>query len=146
MTIKNLKTEIQSYLEQIKSDGDVPLKDILTAPADQNTDFSGFPSVSHMYTNMESDYATVSQNRRVVEWTLLVYHLSTTSLTDGYDDIYGYMDTLIQKFDETQDLNGACVELRPVPGSLDAASTDRGHQLVGEIRLMCEDDVNILPN
>lgn len=146
MTIINIRDEIQTYLETIKTNGDAPLKDILKAPSSQESDFTGFPSVSHFYTNMENDYATVSQNRRVIEWTVLVYHFNTSSLSDGYGEIYGYMDTLIQKFDETQDLNGACAELKPVPGSLEAASTDRGHYLVGEIRLMCEDDINILPS
>lgn len=145
MTITGLKTNIQALLDGMT---DPNFVNVIAHPQDDESQFSGFPSVTHFYSNTISDYATVSQNRRVHQWSIYIYIVTPEDQGDIYTRAYDIVDRVVQMFDESIDLADsdlslakACDILRPVPGELGKFSTEQGEGLIAEINLYCEADV-----
>lgn len=146
MTIKGIRDNVQALLTA--SDYFVS---VIPAPQKGEAyNFTGYPSVSHYYRDTQSDYATVSQNRRVIEYVIemvLVVNKATDVVTE-FDEAYTLVDDVIQLLDESIDLSSAALSLtracdimRPAPGELLPTQTNKGEGLVMTIRLFCEADV-----
>lgn len=145
MTISGIKDNVQALL--VASDYFVDVQ-----PAPQKGDeysFSGYPSVSHYYADTQSDFATVSQNRRVIEYVVEIILVTDqeTDVETEFAEAYDLIDNVMQLFDETIDLSSsslslsrACDIMRPAPGELLPAMTNKGEGLLMTIRLFCEAD------
>jgi hypothetical protein len=145
MTIDNIADNVQTILENMS---DPEFVDVLDHPQEENAQFNGYPSVSHFYERTESNYATVSQNRRVINYLIFVYVVTPEDEGAILRRTYNIVDKIVQRFDETTDLSDselnlsrACDIMRPVPGEMGKITTDKGTGYLAEIRLFCEADV-----
>lgn len=146
MNITDISTNVQALLENTDD-----FVTILAHPPKDDTDFAGFPAVCHYYSTAESNFATVSQNRRVYEYVVELYlqtDASTTPTTE-YREAYALTDATMQMFDETIDLSStalgltrACDIMRPTPSELLPVQTNQGVALQMRLRLYCEADVS----
>ena len=140
MTIAGVSAAVQEILESV--DAPVAFVDIQAAPESSDQHFNGYPSATHFYVNTENNYATVTQNRRVIQYNVYVYMVSNAKTeAQKWASGYAFVDSVIQKFDESIDLNGACDIMRPAPGRMSKESLTNGEGLVAEIILYCEADV-----
>ena len=139
MTIVGISDAVQTILNGLT---DPDFVDVIAAPESENSKFSGYPSARHFYIGTESSYATVTQNRRVIQHTVFVYLLFVGKTeAEKWRNATGTLDKVIQKFDESIDLNGACDIMRPAPGQLSKIDTQAGEGLIAEINLFCESDM-----
>jgi hypothetical protein len=151
MNITNISTNVQAILESSDVFAVVDeVKQVIPAPQEgESIQFDGYPAAFHYYENTESNPATVSQNRRVINYTVQIVIVTpdTVTSTEEFATAYSTIDTLIQKFDESRDLSiegslpRACDIMRPVPGELTRVSTNLGDGLMATIRLACEADI-----
>lgn len=146
MTIQGIKTNVQVLLENTNE-----FVTVLPHPPSQEADFNGYPSAAHYYSDTENNYATVSQNRRVIEYVVELYLVTNeeTSLATEFTEAYDLIDRIIQMFDESIDLSNsalglarACDNVRPAPGELQRIDTKEGTGLMMTIRLFCEADIS----
>jgi hypothetical protein len=151
MTINGIKSNVQALLEETDY-----FVSVLPHAPKEDTTFNGFPSVCHYYDNTDPDYATVSQNRRVIQYTIELYFNDTTGTdpVQQYDEIYATVDDTIQMLDESVDLSEGlgktitpnlphvCDFMRPAPGELVPVITPEGTALMCTIRLFCGADVS----
>lgn len=145
MTIQGIKTNVQALLE----DSDY-FVDVTAAPQDGTVKFTGYPSVSHYYNNTENDFATVSQNRRVITYDVMMYLVTPegTNIETEFSQAYTLLDNVVALFDATKDLSDsslglspACDIMRPATGSIMRVDTSEGTGLELNVRLYCETDV-----
>lgn len=145
MTIQGISDNVQALLVDTGK-----FVTVLDWEPEKTSDFAGYPAASHYYVDTENDYATVSQNRRVIEYLVQIVLMGDedTTPSDLKTQMYGLMDDIVQMFDETRDLSSsspslarACDIMRPAPGNLTKIVTNEGAGLLGEIRLYCEKDV-----
>lgn len=145
MTIQGIKTNVQLILEDTGY-----FVTVLPHPPEQDSDFGGYPASAHYYADTESNYATVSQNRRVIEYIVELYLVVNTSTTPAteFTEAYTLIDNVIQRFDESIDLSDttlglarACDIMRPAPGELMRLNVTEGKGLMMTVRLFCESDV-----
>ena len=149
MTITKIKENVQALL--VATDYFVT---VLPGAPEQESDFAGYPSASHYYTTTDNAYATVSQNRRIIEYVIDMYIVApaAVSLADEYSRAYTLIDNVIDMLDKTIDLSEglgvtiglteACDIMRPAPGNLMRVTTGEGDGLMLSIRLFCESDVS----
>lgn len=146
MTITGISTNVQAIISSLSW-----VVDCLPQEPEGEGDFSGYPSVCHYYTDTESNYATVSQNRRVIEYIVELYLItpSGTSSATELSEMYTHIDNLVQTLDESIDLSDtglglspACDIMRPVPGTLERIKIKDGTGRMMTIRLFCEADVS----
>ena len=148
MTIVGIKDNVQALLTDMGV-----FKDVQAAPqVSDQAQFSGYPSAVHYYNNTESDFATVSQNRRVIEYLVEVYLV--TNETDPAIELakmYELVDQTVQMFDVSRDLSSdsipldrACDILRPAAGQLQRVATSEGEGLMATIHLFCESDTSFI--
>lgn len=139
MTISGISTQVQTIL-----DGTNSFETVLSAAPEESNDFAGFPSAAHYYSNTDNTYATVSQNRRSVHYTVELYIVPPGTVTQAtlFTQAYALIDSIIQTFDESNDLNAETDFLRPVPGQLERIQTKDGDGLMMTINLICEKDVS----
>lgn len=145
MTITGISTNVQALLDNMPE-----LVTVLAAPPTSSSNFAGYPSACHYYVNAESNYATVSQNRRVIEYVVELY-VKTRNDTPTATELsraYTLTDSVIQMFDESIDLSSvtlglarACDIMRPTPANLERVQLGEGSGLMMTIRLFCEADV-----
>lgn len=149
MNISGISTNVQTLLEGM-NDPDPTFKTVLAAPPTQESDFEGYPSASHYYTNAESNYATVSQNRRVIEYVVELYIVPNTDtpLATALTEAYALSDRVMDMFDHSIDLSStdlglspACDIMRPTPGTLERIETNEGDGFMMTLRLYCEGDI-----
>lgn len=144
MTLNGIRTNVQALL--VDNDSFVT---VLDAPPTGEDDFAGFPAAAHYMSDINSEYATVSQNRRTVEWNVELYLVtpSSVSASNQFQQMYTLVDAIIQMFDVTRDLSStslslspACMNLRAVPSRLERIDTKEGKGLMCTVSLFCEDD------
>jgi len=139
MTIKGISDATQALLKSMTTPKFV---DVFPAPESKDTKFTGYPSVVHFYENTENGYATVTQNRRVIKHNIYVYMVGVgDNEIEKWQNGIEMVDKIIQEFDESIDLGGACDIMRPAPGEMSKASLGGGEGLIAEIILYCEADV-----
>lgn len=139
MTIVGISDAVQALLEGMTDPNFVQVN---AAPESKDNQFSGYPSVNHFYRDTENNFATVSQNRRVIQHSVFIYLLFTGKTEDEkWRNAMGIVDKVIQKFDESSDLDNACDIMRPAPGQMSKEQLSGGEGLVIEITLYCEADV-----
>ena len=141
--IEQISTALTAVLAAIQYEGDSLFVDVLPHPPtdDQGNDFAGFPSVTHFYDGTQSDYATVTENRRDVIFAIYVYGIwQDKPLADQYVLAHRYMDAIIDALDQSEDLGIDQLMLRPVPAELRRVATDRGTGIMGHIRLVASYD------
>lgn len=147
MTINGIKTNVQALLV---GSGLFSANSVQPAPQEGDSVlFDSYPAVSHYYHATTSDFATVSQNRRVIEYYVEIYLV--TSETDSrveFQKMYDLSDAVIQLFDNSRDLSStslgltrACDIARPAGGEIMRVNTNDGVGLMMTIRLYCESDV-----
>lgn len=138
MTIAGIQTAVQALLVSTNK-----FSTVLGAAPNSVEDFAGYPSAAHYYVDTQSDYATVSQNRRVITYAVDLYLVTNeaTTLQEEFDQGYAHIDDVIQLFDESNDLNNACDIMRPAPGQLVRVTLPEGTGLRMTITLYCEADV-----
>ena len=152
MTIKKISENVGVLLQNLKNlDNITDFVTVLPAPPDKEADFAGYPSASHYYGNTQSDYATVSQNRRVIEYIVELYIIGNknTVLSDLLqNEAYPLLDRVIQMFDQSVDLSNtglgltrACELMRPTPGTIERIETNEGKGWSMQISLFCEADI-----
>jgi len=146
MNIATISTNVQAILDNLAWTNTV-----LPHPPAKNTDFNGYPSIAHYYQNTDSNYATVTQNRRTIEYVVELYLVTNeaTTVAQEFAEMYIHTDNLIQTLDESIDLSStalglarACDIMRPVPGELARITTNEGEGLMMTIRLLCTADVS----
>lgn len=142
MTITQIATNVQALLLSSNY-----FATVLAYPPNSAGEFAGYPSASHYYVNTANDPATVSQNRRVVEYHVEIW-LPFDKVKTDFSPMYAQMDNVIQLFDQSIDLSSqslslspACDILRPAPGGLERVTVNEGDFLIGTVRLFCEADV-----
>jgi hypothetical protein len=147
MTITGIKDNVQALLDNM---GDFVT--VLPCPPTETDNFSGYPAASHYYENTDPQYATVSQNRRAIQYLVELYIVPDKETTEAtlFGEAYELIDKTIQMFDESRDLSNvglslprACDMLRAAPSSLERISTAEGDGLMMTIRLTCEGDATI---
>ena len=138
MTITGISEAVQEILEGVTSPEFV---NVYPNPESKDTVFDGYPSATHFYQRTENGYATVTQNRRVIEYSVFVYLLLVgTTETERWLNGMSMVDKIVQVFDESVDLNGACEIMRPTIGEMGKVNTTAGEGLLVEITLYCEAD------
>lgn len=147
MTIAGISANVDALL---KSMTNFDSASVLNHAPDDNETFGSYPAVAHYYTGTDPSYATVSQNRRVVDYIVEVY-LIPDKATDGstvFNDMYALVDDVLNKFDKSQDLSDsvtpltrACDIMRPAPAQLERVETNEGVGLMCTIHLYCEADI-----
>lgn len=151
MTIKGIETNVQALLSAMKYNNNGVMQSrfttVLPHPPYQDADFDGYPSICHYYAATENNYATVSQNRRIIEYTVEIWLITADTATQ-YSEMNILMDQVVQMFDESQDLSStslnltkACDIMHPAPAGMQRVSTNDSEGVVGTIRLFCEADV-----
>lgn len=123
---------------------------VLPSPPESGNDFAGYPSASHYYENTSSQYATVSQNRRTIQYIVELYIVpnKATPFQDLLpNEAYPLIDNVIQMFDVSRDLSStsiplarACDMLHAAPGELIRIEQKDGDGVMMTIRLTCEGD------
>lgn len=143
--IEQISTALGPILEAIEINGEQAFAGNVLPhpPTDPNgSDFSGFPAISYYYETTESDYATVTENRRDYNFAIYVYGIwQDKPLPDQYAAMYKMVDAVLDTLDQSNDLGINEIMLRPVPGEFRRVSTDRGQGLMARIRLVCSTDV-----
>lgn len=146
MTISGISENIHTIL----TDSDLYVS-VLAAPPTEDDNFSGYPSASHFFVGAESEYATVSQNRRRYEYVIETYLVtnSDTPTATELAEIYDLTDSLVQLLEESQDLSSAslgliraCDMMRVSPSVLERVQTPEGTGLRLAVRLFCESDIS----
>lgn len=141
--IEDISTALQTVLAGIQHEGESLFADVIPHPPtdDQGNDFSGFPSASHFYDGTDSDYSTVTENRRDVVFAIYIYAIwQDKPLADQYSLAHKYMDLVLDALDQSEDLGISNLILRPVPGELRRVATDRGTGLMSYVRLVASYD------
>lgn len=138
--INEISTALLPILQAITLDGDTlfETENVIAHPPtdDQGTDFTGFPAAAYFYDGTDSDYSTVTQNRRDFHFDIWVYGIwQAKPLAEQYNIMYGYLDALLDALDKSGDLGINDVMLRPVPAELRRVTLDRGTGLMGHVRL-----------
>lgn len=152
MTIKKISQNIQSLLESLKGESNENVfVTVLSSPPESENSFNGYPAASHYYVNTDPTYATVSQNRRIIEYLVEIYVVSdkATKMEDLLvDELYPLADRVIQMFDESIDLSNsslgltkACDIMRPAPADITRIATEEGDGWQINVRLFCEADI-----
>lgn len=145
MTITKIKDNVQALLTATDS-----FVTVLPAAPTSDASFAGYPASSHYYSDTQSDFATVSQNRRVIEYIVELYIVGDKSTTEAekLSEAYALIDSIIHLFDVSMDLSDgdipltrACDIMRPSPGELVRVSTSEGEGYMMTVRLYCEADV-----
>lgn len=139
MTIIGVSGAVQTLLNGLS---DPDFVNVIPAPESEDSKFTGYPSARHFYQGTEPSYATVTQNRRVIEHSVFIYLLYVGKTEEEkWANATDKLDKVIQAFDESVDLNGACDIMRPTPGRLSKVSVANGEALVAELTLYCEADL-----
>lgn len=137
MTISGISSAVQAIL--VATD---EFSTVLNHAPTSDENFDGYPAVFHYYNSAESNFATVSQNRRIIEYVVEVWIQSVAATeSEKYLEAYTLMDTLMDVFDQAIDLNNACDIMRPTPSNLERVALTEGEGFRAEIRLFCEADI-----
>lgn len=144
--INAINTALATLLAGVQLEGDDLFVTVLPHPAtkEDGSDFAGFPSVSYYYETTDSDYSTVSENRRDLYFGIYIYGIwQDMELPDQYTNMYKMVDAVLDALDESEDLGINAIMLRPVPGEFRRIATERGEGLLARIRLRCSYDALI---
>lgn len=144
--ITDISSALTTVLTAVQLDSEALFVDVLPHPPtdDQGNDFVGYPSVSHFYDGTQSDYATVTANRRDVIFSIYIYGIwQDKKLAAQYALAHRYMDAVLDALDKSDDLGINQLMLRPVPGELRRVATDRGTGLMGHINLVASYDRDV---
>jgi hypothetical protein len=143
--IEQIDAELLTLLTGIQLDAEAMFVDVLPQPPDSADDFAGFPSCAYFYQNTDSDYSTVSENRRDYFFEIYLYGIySTKTLRQQYVLMYKQIDKVIDALDKSNDLNINDIMVRPTPAEIVRITSERGDGLRGHIRIKCSTDSNIL--
>lgn len=146
MTIAGISSNVDALLTNMDS-----FVTVLAAPPSKDEKFAGYPAASHYFLQAESDYATVSQNRRRYEYVVELYLVTNndTPTSTELGEIYTLVEDTVQMFEESIDLSDsglslspACDMLKVTPASLERITTPDGPGLMISIHLYCEADVS----
>lgn len=141
--INDISTALMPVLSAIEVDGDTLFADVIAHPPtnDQGNDFAGFPAISYFYDGTDSDYATVTANRRDVIFAIFIYGIwENKPVAEQYPAMYTIVDAVLDALDKSDDLGISSVMLRPVPGEMRRVATDRGSGLMCHIRMVASYD------
>lgn len=142
--IEQIDAALETLLTGIQLDAEAMFVDVLPQPPDSADDFSGFPSCAYFYQNTDSDYSTVSENRRDYFFEIYLYGIyADKSLRDQYTLMYKQVDKVIDALDKSDDLGINDIMLRPVPAEIVRITSERGDGLRGHVRIKCSTDANI---
>lgn len=142
--IEQINTALKPILQAVEIDGETAFVDVLQQPPTQDNggDFTGFPSVAYHYETTESDYSTVTENRRDYNFAIYIYGIwEAKELDDQYATMYKLVDATLDALDKSQDLGINEIMVRPVPGEFRRVATERGQGLMARIRLRCSTDI-----
>lgn len=156
MTITGISTNVQALLTAMEtSPGFSTFSTVLAGAPTKLSDFVGYPAACHYYQDAESQYATVSQNRRVIEYVVELYLVtnSTTPVATELQQAYSLSDSVMDMFDKSIDLSSttlsltrACDIMRPTPSTLERIETKEGRGLMMTVKLYCEADITFRNN
>lgn len=144
MTVQQISTNVQKILE----DSDL-FVNVEAAPQEGDTiHFEGYPSAFHYYSATQPQVSNITQHKRTINYTVqaVVVVPDGTSSVDEFKAAYSLVDSLIQLFDQSQnlkvaDLPRACDILSPTPGEMSRVDTNDGVGLLVTINLSCTADV-----
>lgn len=145
MTISGVSTNVQALLADMSQ-----LVTVIPHPPSKDVNFDGYPSAAHYYAGTQSNFATVTQNRRQIQYTIELYLVVNTETTpaDEFAQAYSLIDAVVDMIDESVDLSSqilslspACQWVRPVPSTLERIETAEGVGLLATINLIAEDDI-----
>lgn len=148
MTISDVSTNVQALLANMDN-----FVSVISHPPTEKSNFDGYPAAAHYYTDTQSDYATVSQNRRVLDYVVELYLVSSSDTSDAteFTEMYTLIDDVLNMFDRSRDLSDsslslarACDIMKPTPGALNRIETDAGTGLMCTLHLYPEADVTFI--
>lgn len=144
MSLTTESAQIKIILDGIQVDAEAVFNEVLTAPPTNAEAFTGYPSAYFVYDTYESDYSTNEENRRTTNWGIYIYSYTTNLDNEAhFAKLYKIIDSVVQAFDENNDLNGACDFVTPTPGEIDIVDSEAGVGLLGQVRLRCWSDVDV---
>ncbi len=133
----NLSAAIVSVLQGIQQEGANAFVQVLDYPS---TEFSGLPSATVVPSDSESDYQTVYSNFRQY---LFFVDLYTSMEVEGegpavaFAQLRELVDTVLNAYDQSSTLSGACEILRPSPSAWSVIGTGAGVLLSARVTLTC---------
>lgn len=145
MTINEIKNNVQALLNSTGS-----FSTVLSAPPNAQESYAGYPAASHYFVAADSDYATVTQNRRRYEYLIEIIVMTTeaTPTSTELNQIYTLTDSIVQLLEESIDLSStalgltkACDIMKVSPADLTRITTNEGVGLMMTVRLFCEADM-----
>lgn len=144
MSLTTQSAAIKTILDAIEVDSSTVFHEVLTAPPSSSEAFSGYPAAYFVYDTYESDYSTNEENRRTTNWSVYIYSFSQSLDNEAhFAKLYKIIDALVQAFDVSYDLAGACDFVVPTPGEIDIVDTQSGVGLLAQVRLRCWKDVDV---
>lgn len=139
--IEQIDIQLEALLTGIQLDAEAMFVDVLPQPPDSADDFTGFPSAAFYYSGTDSDYATVSENRRDYMFDIYLYGIyENKTLRAQYQLMYKQIDKVIDALDNSGDLSINDIMVRPAPAEVVRITSERGDGLRGHIRLRCSTD------
>ena len=140
--IVTLSAAIVSVLQNVQQNGESAFADIEAYPTVQ---FSGTPAATVVPSDNTSDYATNVQNLRTYTFFVDLYYPLQVASAGGPSQAFAVMavlvDTVIDAFDNSNTLNGACQILVPTPSSWQLVQSTSGELLNARINLSCKTTV-----
>ncbi len=143
--LTTLSAQIRTQLQAILLTGNAVFVDVLERASNK---FTGFPSATIVPGETGSTYATTVQNQRTYVFYIYVY--LSAEVVDGqttasqWANIRDIIDLVLDKLDNSNDLNNTCQFLRPVPMQpFETTTSGSGAVLVAPIRLECVKTIDL---
>jgi len=132
-------TQIKTVLQAVQQSGSAAFVDVLEYPSNK---FTGFPSATVVPSDVQSDYATVKQNRRRYVFNVYLYYsLENSNQATAYTNMRILIDTVLDALDKSNDLSGNADFVTPVPMQWGVQETESGVCLVAPVNVICEKDI-----
>ena len=135
--LTNLSSAMANVLTAVQQGGSAAFADVEQYPT---TTFTGSPAATVAPSDIASDYATTVQDLRTYAFVVdLYYPIEDTNggVANAFTQMSTLVDTTLDAFDNSNDLNNTCQMLRPVPGSWSLIETSFGTAVTARITLKC---------
>lgn len=140
-----IRNAITGMLEARTSLTDEPGKPFASSYAYHKLELN-YPAVTFEPSDVKSDYETNTQNFRQYAFRIFI-HQDTEG--EDRDQAIGYLlaavDTLLNDFDKSDNLNGLVDKLEAMPMDIGYYSPDKGQTvMVAEMRIVCGKSIDVV--
>jgi hypothetical protein len=139
--LNTISGEIKSLLEAVQVAGSSAFTEVVEYPTNQ---FNGYPAASITPSEVQSDFITVAQNQRAYGFMAeLFVSLDQESWPTAFTNMRDLVDAVLDKLDQSIDLNGKCDFLRAVPMEWTIQEAGQGLVLAVALHLVAVKDVDV---